>query len=211
MKLLSEQIRDLVSQSPTSSYAIAREAGIHKSAMSRFMTGGNLTMDKLDQLAKVLGVMVTPEVSQVPLPLEKGRPSSEGKDTMELTTTALSKKEAKDTADFFATEATEKHMESRRGVWYIVDLNLLIVYNNNPFQIDPKIRSREMKRIELGLRKIGIRVLASGQAGDKLWGCDDLYTQTLLLDCGEDRKAEVCQIVDKEASQARQEVIATSR
>lgn len=90
-------------------------------------------------------------------------------------------------------------------------LNLLVVFNNNPFQIDSKIRSREMKRIELGLRKIGIRVLASGQAGDKLWGCDDLYTQTLLLGCGEDRKEEVCQIVDKEASQARQEVIATSR
>ncbi len=168
-------------------------------------------MDKLDQLAKVLGVMVTPELSQVPLPLEKGRPSSEGKGKMELTTIELTKKETKEIANYFATEAIERHFESRRGVWYVVDLNLLVVFNNNPFQIDSKIRSREMKRIELGLRKIGIRVLASGQAGDKLWGCDDLYTQTLLLNCGEDRKEEVCQIVDREASQARQEVIATSR
>ena len=111
MKLLSQQIRELVEQSATSSYAIAREAGIDKSAMSRFMNGGRLTMDKLDQLGKVLGVVVTPEVSVVPEPLEKGRPSiSNDKDSsMQTTRSRLTKPMAKKVADQFAERAHNHH------------------------------------------------------------------------------------------------------
>jgi len=73
MELLSQQIRMLVEKSSTSSYAIAQQAGIDKSAMSRFMNGGRLTMDKLDQLAKVLGISVV----QVSIAI-KNEPFSQG-------------------------------------------------------------------------------------------------------------------------------------
>ncbi len=189
MKLLSQQIRDLVSQSPTSSYAIAREAGIDKSAMSRFMNGGRLTMDKLDQLARVLGVAVTSEVSLVPRPLEKGRP------TVVREKHEMNRREAQRWAECFAQDAHDKHFSSRRGVWHIEDLDCLLLYNNNPYASDDSIRPREMKRIERRLKEVGIKILARGASE-----CN--YTVSLLLDCSQDRMPQVVTIAEEEALKA---------
>ncbi len=179
MKPLSQQIRDLVSQSATSSYAIARAAEISKSAMSRFMNGGNLTMDKLDKLAEVLGVIVTSEVSFVPLPLVKGRPKKLEKITM-------NKKKASETANQVANQAADKHFSSRRGILHIRDIDCLAYFNNNPYD-DPALRPRELSYLETELKKIGIKVIGRGAS-------EDDYTVCLLLNCSVDRQTEVGEI-----------------
>lgn len=201
MKLLSQQIRELVEQTHASSYAIAKEAGIDKSAMSRFMNGGRLTMDKLDQLAKVLGVTITSEeVSPTPRPLEKGRPSQKVRKTMD-------KKAAQECADYYAQDAFENYFESRRGVWYLKDVDCLLLYNNNPYQIDPSIRPKEMKRIEKRLKEVGVATLARGEGGNTVNGdSEQSYSMTLLLDCSRDRMDEVIAIAKEETSKGMAEV-----
>ena len=63
-----------------------------------------------------------------------------------------------------------------------------------------------MKRVQKRLKEQGIETLAMGQGGDKLKGSDDFYTATLVVDCGEDRMAEVVDVVDEYASQAMMEI-----
>jgi transcriptional regulator with XRE-family HTH domain len=195
MKLLSQQIRDLVQQAPTSSYAIAREAGIDKSSMSRFMNGGRLTMDKLDQLARVLGAVITAEVSLVPRPLEKGRPSQ-----TKVEKPKMKKHQAQEWADHYAQDAHSNYFSSRRGVWYLDDLDCLLIYNNNPWSVDESIRDREMKRIERRLKEIGIKTLARGTGGEG-------YTVSLLIDCSRDRLDQVVHIGQEAAEWAYGEVV----
>lgn len=187
MKLLSEQIRDLVKESSTSAYAIARAAEIDKSAMSRFMNGGRLTMEKLDQLARVLGVTVSSdEISLVPRPLEKGRPKQKKE-------TKMTKQQAQKYADAYANDAHDNYFESRRGIWYFEDLDCLVLYDNNPPANDDELRPKIMKLIQSRLKKVGIKTLACGGSDEKLSNGDP-YTVTLLLDCSRDRKNEVIEI-----------------
>lgn len=196
MKLLSQQIRDLVEGSSTSTYAIARAADIDKSAMSRFMNGGRLTMDKLDQLARVLGVTVhSDEISLVPRPLEMGRP----KQRKEI---KMTKQEAQKLADYFANEAGENYFENRRGVWHIEDIDCLLLYDNNPYQNDPARRPKQMKAIQSQLKKVGIRTLACGGSKDKLPDGNP-YTVSLLLDCSQDRMDEVIEIAQEAVKKAK--------
>lgn len=196
MNPLSQQIRDLISQSTTSTYAIARAADIDKSAMSRFMNGGNLTMDKLDKLAEVLGVIVTSEVSRVPMPLLKGRPKERIKSNMDTQT-------ADKHASRLARIAYRDYFSSRRGVWHIEDIDCLAYYNNNPFR-DPAIRQQELATIKDGLKNIGIEIIGQGFYGED----ENLpeYTVALLLDCSADRLSEVTEI----ASSAATDAIATA-
>lgn len=206
MKLLSQQIREIVEKSPSSSYAIAKAAGIEKSAMSRFMNGGRLTMDKLDQLARVFGLVVTPEVSSVPLPLEKGRPNSKTKDQkmMMKERQIFSKTQAYDVAVQVAEKAVAEYFSDRRGVLNLQSIGVLAVYNNNPFH-DPTIRPREISRLTERLAAIGISVLAQGYAGEKLKNLEEKYSTALVLDCGEDRMSEVIEIVDQCGGEANDE------
>ncbi len=204
MKLLSEQIRDLVKQSATSPNAIARAAGIDSASMSRFMKGGNITVNKLDQLAKVLGVIVESEVSSIPLPPDKGRPKEK-----EMLIRIRSRSEAKEIADHFANDAALNHFSSRRGVWHLESYDrLLFIYNNNPWAIDPQIRIRELARVRRRLNDCGIKILAEGCSSEE-WEHGDFkeaYTKGFLLACGEDRQDEVESIVWQEAGRAREEV-----
>ncbi len=188
MTPLSQQLREIVEKSPTSSYAIAREAEISKSAMSRFMNGGRLTMEKLDSLAKVLGVVVASEVSLIPAPLPKGRPS-----TKEKVKEKMNKSKADFWANHFAKQAHNDHFSSRRGVWEIEDLDCLLYYNNNPYK-DVTIRQREVKRIKAALSEAGIKVIGFGQSGEKLSGSEEKYTIAMLIDCSVDRMPEVVEI-----------------
>lgn len=200
MKPLSQQVRELVTEQPTSVYAIAKQAGIDKATMSRFMNGGSLTMGKLDRLASVLGIIVTSDVSLVPRPLVKGRPPKKPirRKKMDVTT-------AKRWADHYAKDAFTNHFSSRRGVWHIQDLDCLVVYNNNPFGVT-SIRPREMQMIQDGANELGIATLARGEGGDVLNNCQDRYTATLLLDCGSDRLNEVVSIVQTAADWAVKEI-----
>ena len=72
---LQDQIRDIINEQPASPFIIARLADIHKSQMSRFMTGaGGLSQRSLNRLASVLGLVVTSTI-KIP-PAKKGRPVS---------------------------------------------------------------------------------------------------------------------------------------
>lgn len=55
---LSEQIRRAVDASGLSRYRISKELGVAESTMSRFMSGGGLSMENLDALAELLGLNV---------------------------------------------------------------------------------------------------------------------------------------------------------
>ncbi|CAD77449.1 MAG TPA: XRE family transcriptional regulator [Rhodopirellula baltica] len=202
MKPLSQQVREIVQQSQTSPSAIAKAAGINQSAMSRFMNDGSLTMEKLDRLAKVLGVSVTTDVSLIPRPPEKGRPA---KSTEKRT--KMNKKQAKSLADRYAQDAFENNFSSRRGIWHIVQVDCLLYYNNNPYAIDDTVRSGELNRIEKQLKAVGIKVLARGEGGDALRSkIDAFYTATMLIDCSVDRQPEVVKIIEEETSRSDQEV-----
>jgi transcriptional regulator with XRE-family HTH domain len=55
---LSDQIRDAVKDSGMTKYRIAAATGVQQSSLSRFMRGGSLSLDTLDRLADVLGLVV---------------------------------------------------------------------------------------------------------------------------------------------------------
>lgn len=200
MKPLSQQIRELVVEQPTSVYAIARQAGIDKATMSRFMNGGALTMGKLDRLAGILGVSITSDVSLVPRPLAKGRPQKKQNRRNKMDAAAAKKR-----ADHYAEDAFRNHFPSRRGVWHIEDLDCLVVYNNNPFRV-PDIRPRELQMIKDGLGLLGIETLAEGEGGDPLTNSQERYTATLLLDCSSDRMDEVVSVIQNAADWAVNEM-----
>jgi DNA-binding Xre family transcriptional regulator len=71
---LSDQLRQLILDQWATPNHIARVALIDKSAMSRFMKGGSLTLHNLDKLARVLGVQLYATKTVPPALL--GRPKS---------------------------------------------------------------------------------------------------------------------------------------
>lgn len=165
-------------------------------------------MGKLDELARVLGVSVVSELSQVPLGLPKGRPQSKGKKNMlsqvEATSeSGLTKFAAEYYANKYAEEAATKYFQSRRGVWAISPLSdddpgFLVYYNNNPYQDIPELRINETKRIIRRLKKVGVSVLARGEAGRPVANSKERYTFSLVLDCGVERQSEVSGIISEE-------------
>ncbi len=56
---LSDEVRRAVDASGLSRYRISKELGIAESTMSRFMSGGGLSMGHLDALAELLGLHIT--------------------------------------------------------------------------------------------------------------------------------------------------------
>jgi transcriptional regulator with XRE-family HTH domain len=56
---LSDQIRRAVDASGLSRYRIAKELGMAESTMSRFMSGGGLSMEHFDALAELLDLRLT--------------------------------------------------------------------------------------------------------------------------------------------------------
>jgi len=193
MTLLSQQIRKAVLQSPTSTYAIARAADIDKSAMSRFMNGGSLTMEKLDRLAGVLGVSIQFDgVSLVPRPLEMGRPKQKERAKMD-------KKRAQQLADGFADDAFKNFFSSRRGIWHIEDVDCLLFYDNNPWENAPSVRPKQIEDLKRRLKGAGIKLLASG-GSNETWdagGKREPYSISLLLDCSVDRFNEVKELAEE--------------
>ena len=157
-------------------------------------------MDKLDQLATVLGVTVTQEVSQVKRPSAKGRPPKRKVDEMQ-TTLRVNKRELESLASRAAKAAFEEEFSSRRGVWFYEDLNVVVVFNNNPFN-DASVRPKELRSLTIELKKLGIKIVALGQYGDTLENCEEQYTQTLVLNCGEDRVQDVVNIVNEVGSRS---------
>jgi transcriptional regulator with XRE-family HTH domain len=55
---LSDQIRRAVDASGLSRYRISKRLGVAESTLSRFMSGGGLSMENLDALADLLGLNI---------------------------------------------------------------------------------------------------------------------------------------------------------
>jgi hypothetical protein len=55
---LSDQVRDAIKGSKLSRYAICKTVGLNQGTMSRFMSGGGLSLDTLDKLAEVLDLSI---------------------------------------------------------------------------------------------------------------------------------------------------------
>lgn len=209
MKKISEQIREIVRQSSMSPYAIAREAGIHKSVMSRFMNGGTLTMAKLDALANALGIIVSAEVARVPRPLEKGRPKkSKGKQKM---ATLEKTQDHKLAANLIAQQAYDLYFDQKSG-FMTFDDGVFVYYNNHPYASDPNLRHAETKRIRSQLRKAGFEVIASGHGGsliedERLTVNDKYYTIALLIRCDEAEMPQAKKIIAHELARTMNEFL----
>ncbi len=162
-------------------------------------------MDKLDQLASILGVTVISEVSLVPRPLEKGRPVTTKKEKPKMNAQLAQK-----FADGLAEDAYENHFSSRRGIWHIADIDCLAIYNNHPYGKDASARPRELSRIKKRLAAVGIKTLAMGSGGSTDGGDGQRYTVTLLLDCSVDREDEVVAIAQEETEKTTEELERTT-
>ena len=157
-------------------------------------------MDKLDQLAKVLGISVVQVDSQVKRPSTKGRPRK-GKVEKMQKSVSFTKKDYEGLAHRAARDAFEDELSTRRGVWFYEDWGVLVVFNNNPFN-DTSVRRKEIATLVRELKKIGVKTIARGQYGDMLDDGKERYTQTLVLDCANDRLQEVVDLVDEIGSAA---------
>jgi len=59
MKTISQQIRQAITDSPMSMYALAEAAGVQRSMLTRFMAGEvGLTLNTVDKLAPLLGLKI---------------------------------------------------------------------------------------------------------------------------------------------------------
>jgi hypothetical protein len=55
----TDQIREAVKSSGMSRYLLSQQSGVDEGALSRFVHGAGLSMESLDQVAEVLGLVVT--------------------------------------------------------------------------------------------------------------------------------------------------------
>ena len=58
-----------------------------------------------------------------------------------------------------AKDAHENHFSSRRGVWHFEDLDVLVLYNNNPYAKLPNLRDEETAEFRRRLAAEGIQEL----------------------------------------------------
>jgi transcriptional regulator with XRE-family HTH domain len=61
VELVSDQLRAAIAAAPVSRYRIARDTGVHESALSRFVRGERLLdLSSVDKLAAYLGLGLVP-------------------------------------------------------------------------------------------------------------------------------------------------------
>ena len=54
-----DQVRGAIKSSGMSRYFLAQQSGVDQAAISRFVHGAGLSMESLDSIAEVLGLVVT--------------------------------------------------------------------------------------------------------------------------------------------------------
>jgi transcriptional regulator with XRE-family HTH domain len=187
MGKLSDQIREAISACGTTRYALAKKVGIPESALSRFMAGKQgLTLATLDKLSDILGLEIITTVQRAQRPAPTGRKRKE-----KAMAVKQKKVDWQRAAYGFALDAHENFFSSRRGVWYVEDVNALCFYNNNPYAKHPTLRDEEVAEFRRRLKSAGIKELAYATyppPGDESAG----YTFAMIVDVGEDRMAELC-------------------
>ena len=61
MARISEALREAIKHADCTRYRISQETGVDESVLSRFMSGGNLTLKNADKVAEFLGLELKPE------------------------------------------------------------------------------------------------------------------------------------------------------
>jgi plasmid maintenance system antidote protein VapI len=180
----SDQLRNAVRDCGTTRYALAKQLGISESTLSRFLSGERgLTLDLVDRLADVLGLQIHVTVQRAERPAQRGpKPKREKPVTKTAQHWGF-------VAQAFAKDAHENHFSSRRGIWHLEDLNVLCVYNNNPYAKHPELRGEETAAFRDWLRANGIKELA--YATYPVTGENAGYTYAMIIDAGDERRVEV--------------------
>jgi len=195
MEKLSDQIREVVRRSGVSCYAIAKRIGVSETLLCRFLSGERgLSLESLDKLAEMFGIMVLIGSQTLPRPVKRGR-KSQKEDPM---IAAMSKKQLKEhwkkLAAKAAEEACKENFESRRGLYEVVKTpnargSVICVYNNNPWDDfkDGKSarRDAETEEFRAALAKEGIEELAYETYPKS--GEDAGYTFAMIVDAGIDK------------------------
>ena len=182
----SEQIRQAVRECGTTRYSLSKQIGISESTLSRFLSGQRgLTLDLLDKLADALGLQVVVTVQMTQRPSKRGR-----KKKKEVVDKMKSPSYWRKLAKNAAKVAGENYFSSRRGIWHLADLDVLCVYNNNPYAADPTLRDKETAQFREWLKQQGIKELAYDVYPEE--GEEDAgYTYAMLLDASQDRMQEI--------------------
>jgi transcriptional regulator with XRE-family HTH domain len=177
----SEQLRKIIEECGTSRYALCQQAGISEAVLSRFLAGRQgITLTTLNKLAAALGLSLSAPVGRVPRPRPRGRKPQKGS---RVNMTAA---EWKAFAHGAAKDAHENHFPSRRGVWHFEDLDVLVLYNNNPYAKFPTIRDEETAEFRRRLAAEGIKELAYSTY--PVGGESDGYTYAMVIDASQDRQ-----------------------
>jgi transcriptional regulator with XRE-family HTH domain len=141
MGTFSDQIRDAIEASGVTRYALAKQAGIAESALSRFMSGKqSMSLATLDRIAETLGLQVIVGVPEVRKSRKPGRPKKEKPKMQQLK--CLTKSEWGLLAANAAMDAHENHFPSRRGL-YVVEGVGVVYYDNNPIKLPREQDPRE--------------------------------------------------------------------
>jgi transcriptional regulator with XRE-family HTH domain len=181
LETFSEQLRKIIEECGTSRYALCQQAGISEAVLSRFLAGKQgITLATLDKLATALGLSLSAPIGRAPRRKPRGRKPRRGAKVK------MTDAEWKNFASFTAEDAYENHFPSRRGVWYFEYLDVLVLYNNNPYANFPTLRDEETAEFRRRLAAEGIKELA--YATYPVGGESDGYTYAMVIDAGQDRE-----------------------
>ena len=180
----SDQLRNAVRDCGTTRYALAKQLDISESTLSRFLSGERgLTLDSVDKLADVLGLRIVVTVQKAARPVRRGPKRKQTKSvTRTETNWAL-------VARTFAADAHDNYWSSRRGIWYLEDVNKLCIYNNNPYANYPNLRAEETAAFRDWLKVNDIKELA--YATYPATGECAGFTYAMIINAGAEREAEI--------------------
>ena len=177
----SEQLCKIIEECGTSRYALCQQAGISEAVLSRFLAGKQgMTLATLDKLATALGLLLSVPVGRA------SRRKPRGRKPQKRTAVKMTDAGWKAFASLTAKDASENHFPSRRGVWYFDDLDVLVLYNNNPYEKFPTLRDEETAEFRRRLAAEGIKELA--YATYPVGGESDGYTYAMVIDASQDRQ-----------------------
>jgi transcriptional regulator with XRE-family HTH domain len=181
LETFSEQLRKIIEECGTSRYALCQQAGISEAVISRFLAGKQgITLATLDKLATALGLSLSAPIGRAPRRKPRGRKPRRGAKVK------MTDAEWKEFASLTARDSYENHFPSRRGVWYFEDLDVLVLYNNNPYANFPTLRDEETAEFRRRLVAESIKELA--YTTYPVGGQSDGYTYAMVIDASQDRE-----------------------
>ncbi len=114
----------------------------------------------------------------------------------------MKKKRWEEFAACCAHDAHENWFWSRRGSWYFEDLDVVVLYNNNPYDGQPTLRDEELAEFRERLRAAGIKELAYATYPE------NGYSYAMVVDAGRDRETFLGQVMMEVTLQTMHRILA---